>query len=84
MRFESIRNSEHPMYERAMQLYKRSFPLHEQREAASQGAILQDPAYHFSLVYDDTEHVGLALYWETEHFIYVELLCILPEMRNKQ
>lgn len=79
-----IKDEKHPMYQKALELYKISFPFHEQREKESQKEILQDKEYCFGLVYDREVFVGLVLYWETEDFIYVEHLCIAPDMRNKQ
>ena len=64
-----------------MALYRASFPLHEQRESPSQEQILQDEAYFFYLIYDGEQFVGLLLCWETGQFIYVEHLCIRPELR---
>ena len=50
MRFERITDTQHEMYKRAMVLYADSFPLHEQRENASQLRILGDEAYRFHLI----------------------------------
>lgn len=83
MRLERLRSETHEMYQKALDLYRISFPSHEQREAISQRRILGDSEYCFSLIYDDAVFVGLVLYWETVHFIYVEHFCILPEMRNR-
>lgn len=76
MRFERLTDCHDPRYETARTLYRRSFPRHEQREAASQAAILAHPAYRFDLIYDGDEFVGLLLCWETDDFIYVEHFCI--------
>lgn len=84
MRLEHIVSATHLMYPQAMELYKRSFPLHEQREAASQEHILGERDYHFALVYDDELFVGLVLYWETEEYLYIEHFCILPGLRNRR
>lgn len=84
MRFERLSTRDHPMYEKALELYGISFPTHEQREATSQMKILRDDGYHFSLIYEDVSFIGLVLYWETNDFIYVEHFCILPEMRNRK
>lgn len=84
MRFERLSNQEHPMYKKAMELYSASFPLHEQRESASQAKILSDDEYYFSLIYNEDVFVGLVLYWQTNSFLYIEHFCILPEMRNKK
>ena len=84
MNLERITSPLHPLYKQALELYQISFPFHEQREAFSQAAILHDDAYHFDLIYDAGTFVGLALYWESLDYIYIEHFCILPEMRNKQ
>lgn len=84
MRFERITTAEHPMYKKALELYKISFPEHEQREAVSQERILSEDAYHFALIYDEDTFAGLVLYWEEMDYIYIEHFCILPEMRNKR
>ena len=84
MELHDITNTTHPMYPAARELYQISFPFHEQREAPSQAAILQSPDYHFGLLYDGEVFVGLALYWETEDFLYIEHLCIQPALRNRR
>lgn len=84
MRFERVNSEEHPMYEKAMALYRERFPLHEQRLAASQKRILSDAAYHFVVIWDAAVFVGLILYWETQMYQYVEHFCILPEMRGRK
>ena len=84
MELVRIADPGHPMYHSAMALYAMSFPHHEQREAASQAGILRDEEYHFCLIYDGTAFVGLVLYWETARWIYIEHLCIAPELRNRK
>lgn len=83
MHLERLTSTGHPMYQRASELYKISFPLHEQREALSQEKILRDRDYHFCLIYDRSVFTGLLLYWEKDSCIYIEHFCILPEKRNK-
>lgn len=83
MRFEEIRDIGHPIYSRALELYKISFPPNEQRMRRSQDSILTDAGYHFALIYDDADFVGIVLSWETEEFIYIEHFCMLPEMRGR-
>lgn len=84
MRLERLTTAEHGMYARAMELYRQSFPFHEQREGASQARIMRDGAYQFNLVYDGETFVGLVLCWETERFLYVEHFCICPDLRNQR
>ena len=84
MHFERIKNSMHSLYKQALELYQISFPFHEQRESASQEAILSNDLYHFDLIYDGESFVGLVLYWERSDYIYIEHFCIQPELRNRQ
>ena len=83
MRIERMTTREQPLYERAMELYRGSFPPHELREEPSQQKILNDPAYHFDLLFDGGQFVGEVLYWEIAGFFYIEHFCILPELRNR-
>jgi len=81
---ERITSTEHPLYQKAMELYQISFPSHEQRETRSQEQILTQEAYHLDIVCDEGEFIGEVLYWEVAGFLYIEHFCILPSMRNKQ
>lgn len=83
MEFRRMTSASHPDYEKAMALYRSSFPYHELREEASQERIMSHPQYHFDCVYDGTCWAGLILYWETESFIYVEHFCIFPKLRGQ-
>lgn len=83
MVFEQITTPEHPLYADAMELYRISFPLHEQRESASQIEILGNPDYHFDVVCDGNNLVGEILYWNIGNALYIEHFCVLPSMRNK-
>ena len=83
MKFERITSPEHPLYAEVINLYKISFPLHEQREEASQTKIFADASYHFDVVCDHDEFIGEILYWDIGGFRYIEHFCVLPSMRNR-
>ena len=78
MVFKRLQDSQDSLYLQAMQLYQTSFPLHEQRKPDAQRAILQEPDYQFNLLMEEDHLLGELLCWETQEFIYVEHLCILP------
>lgn len=84
MHFERLCGSQHALYGQAMELYGASFPLHEQRPALSQAAALRHPEYHFELIFEGPEWVGLLLCWHAAQFIYVEHFCIRPQLRGRQ
>lgn len=83
LKFERIVDAGHPYYEDAIELYKISFPAHEQRKKESQIEILSDPRYHFDAVFDDGVFVGEILCWNIGEFLYVEHFCVMPNMRNR-
>ena len=83
MNIERITNTKHPLYQKAMELYRISFPSHEQRESNSQVQILSQEAYHLDVVCNEGKFIGEVLYWEVAEFLYIEHFCILPSMRNK-
>ena len=72
-----------PHYAEAMALYAQSFPYHEQREPDSQAQIMHHPAYHFDMIVDGEHLAGVILNWQTDAFIYVEHLCIMPGLRGQ-
>ena len=82
MDFERITSPLHPMYGKVRELYQQSFPFHEQREEASQAAILRYGDYHLEIIRDEERFLGLAGYWEGPGYIYIEHFCIQPEMRG--
>lgn len=71
------------VFEMAMQLYQQSFPVYEQRLLQDQKAVLAHAEYHFDLLYDQHEFIGLLMYWETDKFIYVEHFCTAVELRGR-
>ncbi len=83
MVFKRLQDSQDGLYLQAMQLYQTSFPLHEQRKPDAQRAILQEPDYQFNLLMEEDHLLGELLCWETPNFIYVEHLCILPQLRGQ-
>ena len=83
MQFERITTSKHPLFVDAINLYKISFPLHEQREETSQIEILGNAAYHFDAICDNGIFIGEILYWNIGKFLYIEHFCVSPAMRNK-
>ncbi|MBQ1906620.1 MAG: GNAT family N-acetyltransferase [Firmicutes bacterium] len=82
MHCERLTTADDPDYPLYMKLYNASFPFHEQREPDSQEKIMRRPEYRFDRLYDGPEFIGLVLNWESELFIYVEHLCILPAKRG--
>lgn len=82
MEFLRLTSCDNPEYRAAAELYAQSFSYHEQRESRSQADIMNEPEYHFDLIFDGGMFAGEILSWETDDFIYVEHFCILPSLRG--
>ena len=83
MTFERITTPDHPAFERAFALYQVSFPLHEQRTRDKQERVLSHPQYHYNVIWEGEEFVGILLCWEGEGFTYVEHFATCPELRGR-
>ena len=58
MKFLRLTSCDNPEYRAAAELYAQSFPYHEQRESRSQADIMNEPEYHFDLIFDGGTFVG--------------------------
>lgn len=83
MKFNRILLTDDPRFAQAMALYGQSFPAHEQREAASQAAIMNCADYHFTAIESEDGFTGAILYWEAPSFLYVEHFCIETGLRGR-
>ncbi len=83
MEIHRMTQSNEPLYQKAIDLYRISFPAHEQREKLSQLRILQQDAYHFDVICYNGEFVGEILYWDIGGAFYIEHFCVLPSLRKK-
>ncbi len=81
--FEKIHNPEHYYFDKAFELYQKSFPIFEQRLRNDQVDVLSDDKYHFNLVMYEKEFLGILLTWQVEDFIYIEHLAIISEKRGQ-
>lgn len=83
MRLERLSEKNSNFYERAFALYQSSFPIEERRDDLEQQRVLKKEAYHFDLIMNNDEFVGVMLYWETNEFIFLEHFTTRPELRGR-
>ena len=72
-----------PRFGEAFSLYEISFPIYERRTRAAQSARLSHPEYHFDLLVEGEQFLGLLLFWEAEGFRYVEHFATCPQLRGR-
>ena len=75
-------NSNDKFYTIAYELYQNSFPYLERRDNNGHNYIMQKPDYHFSILTENEEFLGIMLYFEWDNFIYLEHFAVCPEKRN--
>lgn len=83
MKSERLKHFEGDIFERAYELYKSSFPVVERRDDAEQRRVLENDAYHFDIITENGEFIGIMLYWEVNSLIYLEHFAIRSDLRNK-
>lgn len=83
MDFKRIKKEDN-FFNKAMEIYKESFPVFERRTTKDQIRALGDETYHFNIIYDKEELVGILLYWDIEPFKYIEHFAIDPKLRGRR
>lgn len=83
MRLERLSTNNAHLFDRAFNLYQSAFPVEERRDEVEQQRVLKKENYHFDLIMDQDNLVGVMLYWETEDFVYLEHFTTLPELRGR-
>ncbi|MGL5416344.1 MAG: GNAT family N-acetyltransferase [Clostridium sp.] len=83
MKFIKIGNKEDKYFKEAMELYKMSFPVFEQRTLDKQIEVLGNKEYNFDIICDDEKLIGILFYWEYDKFRYIEHFAIKKELRGK-
>ena len=83
MRLERLSETTAHFFKKAFALYESSFPIEERRDNYEQQRVLKKDAYHFDLIMDNDDFIGLMLYWETNHFVFLEHFATCPKLRGK-
>lgn len=76
-------NSNDNCFNKAMEIYNGSFPIFERRTMDDQIKALEDENYHFEVIYDKEEIVGILLYWDMGRYKYIEHFAIDSKLRGK-
>lgn len=83
MILERLSRKNSHLFDRAFALYQSSFPIEERRDDVEQQRVLLKDDYHFDLIMNDDDFIGVMLYWETENFIFLEHFTTRPEIRGR-
>ncbi len=83
MKIERICKENEHLFPKAFALYEASFPTEERRDTNEQARVMKKEAYHFDLIINGGEFIGVMLYWETDTFVFLEHFTTLPEVRGQ-
>ncbi|MBQ8688804.1 MAG: GNAT family N-acetyltransferase [Clostridia bacterium] len=83
MRLERLCEKNRRFFDAAFALYESAFPVEERRDGAEQLRVMDKEDYHFDLIMQDGELLGVMLYWETDDFVYLEHFTTLPSVRGR-
>ncbi len=83
MKLERLCEENRHLYDDAIALYESAFPAEERRDSAEQSRVMEKEAYHFDLIMQDGEFLGVMLYWETDSFVFLEHFTTRPAVRGK-
>lgn len=82
MRLERLKCCDCDIFRQAYDLYKTSFPVEERRDDAEQRRVLENDAYHFDVIKEKDDFIGIMLYWVVNDLIYLEHFVIRHDLRK--
>ncbi len=81
--FYRITNREDACFKPSWSLYQEAFPLMERREIVLQNQLFNAERYHFDVVKSGATVLGFILWWQFEHFVYIEHLATIESVRGQ-
>lgn len=70
-------------FSNAWELYNDSFPIEERRLISHQEDILNLDYYHFEMIFNENDIIGIILWWNFENLKFIEHLAVQPLFRGK-
>jgi GNAT superfamily N-acetyltransferase len=83
MRKIRLTNTSDDYFPDAWSLYNDAFPSDERRLLSHQIEILSLNYYHFEVLLNENDFIGIVLWWEFEDLKFIEHLAIQPSQRAK-
>ncbi len=83
-RHHRLRSLEDPYFAECWELYESAFPEAERRTLGCQAAAMAGAEDFYALRFDaQREFAGIAFFWKTPQFVYLEHLAICPQRRGQ-
>ena len=83
MKLERLCDENRHLFDAAFSIYVSAFPKEERREKDEQDRVIKNECYHFDMILEDNELLGIMLYWEVGKLIFLEHFATSPAIRNR-
>ena len=73
-----------PLFVESLDIYRTSFPLHEQRRIQDFPLAFEDPGFYYEAFLDEAGRVAAILVtWRREEFVYLEYFAVSASLRGQ-
>lgn len=80
---EEIKNTNHPKFLEAWEIYQNSFPIEEKRVLEEQKQIFENKNYKFLLYLKEEKVIGFLASWESLDYTFVEHFAVSSKNRGQ-
>lgn len=81
--FYSIKNIHDKWYKDFYEIYSKSFPVYEQRNAEQQIEAFNNKHYHLDCIIENDELLSFICFWNFEEYVYIEHFAVNDKYRGK-
>lgn len=83
MQLIRLKNTTDNYFSKAWNIYQEAFPFDERRLLAVQTQVMKNPAYHFDIVMEEQQLIGIILWWDFDAYRYIDHFATATAHRNK-
>lgn len=78
-----LKNTSDDYFQSAWALYEDAFPLAERRLLDAQSKAMKKDIYHFVVIIEEEQLIGILLWWEFDNYRFIEHFATTTKQRNK-
>ena len=83
MEFLSIQQEDSERWNKVWTLYEESFPIAERRKLEDHLRACENEHFHPLSIWDGSQLIGIAFFWEWDNYRYIEYLAVSPELHGQ-
>jgi len=82
MEFIRIERENSDRWNKAWELYEKSFPVAERRKLEDHLRACENELFHPLSIWENDQLIGMVFYWEWSNYRYIEYLAVSPELHG--